>query len=78
MEPVDFTIAFFPENEGGYTVIVEELPEAISYGETMEEARENIDEAIQLVLATRRDLSEKQFAGKNIIKKEIIHYYEAH
>lgn len=40
--------------EGGYTAFVEELPGAISQGETPEEARENIDEAISLILECKR------------------------
>lgn len=44
-------IMFEPSDEGGYTVLVPSLPGCISEGNTLEEARVNILEAIQLYLA---------------------------
>ena len=49
-----FTAVFEEAPEGGYTAFVEELPGAISQGETIEEARENLREAIQLILEANR------------------------
>ena len=41
-----------PESEGGgYLAYTEELPGAISEGDTLEEARENLSDAIGLLLA---------------------------
>jgi predicted RNase H-like HicB family nuclease len=40
-----------PSDEGGYTVYVPSLPGCISEGETVEEALENIQEAIELYLS---------------------------
>jgi predicted RNase H-like HicB family nuclease len=45
-----FTVASRLEKEGGYSVQCLELPQAISQGETKEEALVNIKEAIELVL----------------------------
>ena len=39
-----------PGDEGGYTVYVPSLPGCISEGETLDEALENIREAIELYL----------------------------
>ncbi len=39
-----------PSDEGGYTVYVPSLPGCISEGESVEEALENIKEAIELYL----------------------------
>jgi predicted RNase H-like HicB family nuclease len=47
-----FTAVFEEAPEGGYTAWVEELPGAISQGETLDEARENLKEAIQLICET--------------------------
>lgn len=41
-------IVLEPSDEGGYTVYVPSLPGCISEGETVEEAMNNIREAIQL------------------------------
>ena len=43
-------IVFEPSDEGGYTVYVPSLPGCISEGDTLEEARENIREAVVLYL----------------------------
>jgi len=45
-----FTVILRREDVGGYSVQCMELPQAISQGETREEALANIKEAIELVL----------------------------
>lgn len=45
-------VIFEPSDEGGFTVYVPALPGCISEGETLEEARRNIREAIALYLET--------------------------
>jgi len=44
-----------PSDEGGYTVYVPSLPGCISEGESVEEALENIKEAIELYLEPVED-----------------------
>ena len=59
-----FTAVFeeVPKSEGGgYCAYVEEVPGAVTQGETLEEARENLKEALQLVLEANRDLLEALF-----------------
>ena len=41
---------FESSNEGGYTVLIPSLPGCISEGDTLEEARTNVMEAIYLYL----------------------------
>lgn len=53
------TAVFEPAEEGGYTCFVEEIPAAISQGETLEEARANLLDALELVLTCQRELAEK-------------------
>jgi predicted RNase H-like HicB family nuclease len=49
------TIVFESSDEGGYTVLAPSLPGCISEGDTLEEARTNIIEAIHLYLAPVED-----------------------
>jgi len=42
---------------GGYVAFCNELPGAISEGDTLEEARENLRDAIYLLLEARRDFA---------------------
>lgn len=44
------TAVYEPAPEGGYTCWVEEIPAAISEGETLEEAEQNLREALVMVL----------------------------
>ena len=45
-----YVCTFSPEPEGGYTVTCPALPEIVTYGATLEQARYNAKEAIELVL----------------------------
>jgi predicted RNase H-like HicB family nuclease len=54
-----FTAVFEPAKEGGYTCFVEEIPAAISQGETIEEAKANLADALRLALQVQRELAEK-------------------
>jgi predicted RNase H-like HicB family nuclease len=47
---LEYNAIFNPEKEGGYSVFVPSLPGCISQGDTFEEAKANIAEAIQLYL----------------------------
>lgn len=58
----------FPE---GYIGFVEELPGANTQGKTLEEARANLAEAVELVLRANRQLAEETIAGREVIKEEL-------
>lgn len=55
----------------GYIAFVEELPGANTQGETLEEARANLREAIALVLDANRELAEEELAGKEVIRERL-------
>ena len=48
----------FMEVPEDYIAFVEELPGANTQGDTLEEARENLREAVELVLEANRELTE--------------------
>ncbi|MFT5491578.1 MAG: putative RNase H-like HicB family nuclease [Limisphaerales bacterium] len=54
------TAVFVPADEGGFTAFVEEIPGAITQGETIEEARENLQDALRMVLECNRELAREQ------------------
>lgn len=56
--------AVFLEVPEGYVAFVEELPGANTQGATIEEARENLREAVELVLEANRELAERSLAGR--------------
>ncbi len=46
MKYLNYSVIFRAEPEGGYTAIVPSLPGCISYGKTVEKARDMIEDAI--------------------------------
>ena len=51
----EFTAIIDKAPEGGYWAICPEIPGANGQGETVEKAKENLKEAIELILKDRRE-----------------------
>lgn len=62
--------AVFMQVPEGYIAFVEELPGANTQGDTLEEARENLREAVELVLEANRELAEKALAGQAVTRED--------
>ena len=60
---MQLTAVYIPVPKG-YVAFVEEIPGANTQGETLEAARENLQEAVTLVLEANRELAEKSLAGQ--------------
>ena len=64
--------AIIEKGENGWFVgQVEELPAAISQGKTIEELKENLLDAVKLLLDTNKEITEKEYSGKETIKEEL-------
>ena len=63
--------AVFEKRKKFWIAYVEELPGANTQGRTLKEARENLREAIQLVIETNQELARKEFNGKEVIREEM-------
>lgn len=63
--------AVFRKSPYGYVAYVEELPGANTQGETLEEAKANLLEAIQLVIETNRSLAESDLLDIECIREPI-------
>ncbi len=63
--------AVFQEVPEGYIGFVEELPGANTQGATLDEARQNLQEAIHLVLEANRTLAEESLAGQAVIREPL-------
>ena len=53
----------------GYIGFVDELPGANTQGDTIDEARENLREAVELVLEANRELAEKALVGQTVTRE---------
>lgn len=47
-----YSLSLYPEEDGGYTVMIPDLPGCLAQGDTLEEAIENINEARELWIET--------------------------
>ena len=61
--------AVFIEAPEGFIAFVEELPGANTQGATLEEARENLQEAVAMVLEANRELAEKSIVGQAVTRE---------
>jgi predicted RNase H-like HicB family nuclease len=67
---MEFT-AVFKKVPQGYIGWLEDLPGANTQGGTLEEARENLREAIRMVLEANRELAQREVYGEDIIKEPV-------
>jgi predicted RNase H-like HicB family nuclease len=65
---MDLTAVYMQVPEG-YIAFVEELPGANTQGATLEEARANLQEAVQMVLDANRELASRDLAGQTVSKE---------
>jgi predicted RNase H-like HicB family nuclease len=70
-QTLTLTAVFQPAEERGYIAFVEELPGANTQGETLEEARANLAEAVALILAVNREAAEREIAGRSVIREPL-------
>jgi len=56
----------------GYVAFVQELPGANTQGVSLDEARANLVEAVDLVLDANRMLSEESIQGQDVIREPLI------
>jgi predicted RNase H-like HicB family nuclease len=67
---LEFTAVYRKVPEG-YVAFVEELPGANTQGATLDEARENLREAVELTLEANRALAEEDLAGQDVIREPL-------
>ena len=68
---LDLTAVFRKDAEGGYVAFVEELPGANTQGETIDEARTNLREAVALVLEANHMLAEESLLGAEFVRERM-------
>jgi predicted RNase H-like HicB family nuclease len=61
--------AIFMKVPEGYIGFVEELPGANTQGDTLEETRDNLKEAVAMVLDANRELAEETIEGVEVIRE---------
>jgi len=64
--------AIIEQGESGWFVgQIEEVPAAMSQGESIEELKANLLDALRLILDTNKEITEKEYSGKQVIIEEL-------
>lgn len=70
MHELKFTAIYEEAEEGGFIGYVAELPGANTQGETLAETRENLKDAVEMLLDCYREDAEQRFASSTRATKE--------
>ncbi len=68
---MDKLTAVFQREGEWWIAYVEEIPGVNTQGRTLEEARENLKEALELVIEANREISRREAVGKEVIREEL-------
>ncbi|MCX6279526.1 MAG: type II toxin-antitoxin system HicB family antitoxin [Bacteroidetes bacterium] len=70
-QEIDFSVVIEKSDDGWYVGQIPEVPEVISQGKTIEELKENLLDALNLVMSTNRETTLQDNAGRKIIKRKL-------
>lgn len=68
---MEYTIIIQKNANGWYTSQCEQIPEAISQGETLEELKENMSDAIRMVIDFKKEETRRQYAGRKVFRRRV-------
>ena len=69
---MEYTAIIEKTPSGWYIAQCEQVPGALTQGRTLEEVRENLKEAIFLVLEAEKDLGITRHLDQTIIRRELV------
>jgi predicted RNase H-like HicB family nuclease len=69
---MELTAVYRQVPEGGYVARVREIPGAMTQGETLDEARANLQDAVRLMIETARMMAEEDLAGEAAICEPLL------
>ena len=70
-EKISGLTAVYRKVKEGYIAYVEEIPGVNTQSVDLKEAKENLLDALRLVLEVNRGLAEKEVSGHNVLKEKI-------
>ncbi|MES2203036.1 MAG: type II toxin-antitoxin system HicB family antitoxin [Patescibacteria group bacterium] len=64
--------AVYKKVRGGYAAWIEEISGVNTQGKTKQEARENLQDALKMMLAAQRELSRKESRGDKVERERFV------
>jgi predicted RNase H-like HicB family nuclease len=71
MKKMNYTAIIEKSDDGFYVGQVQEMPEAIAQGATIDELKKNLLNALQLVIDYQREQTLNQYKGRKIIRRKL-------
>jgi len=68
---MEYTAVFEKMDNGWYFAQCEQMPNAITQGKTIADAKKNLQEVIAMLLEIQKEEVAKQLAGKRLIHRKI-------
>jgi len=68
---MNYTAIIEKSEDGFYVGQVQEIPEAIAQGITIDELKQNLLDALQLVIDYQREQTLSQYKGRKIIRRKL-------
>ena len=68
---MEYTAIIKKTKSGKYLAQCEQIPGALTQGDTYDEAMENLKDAIELCLETEKKETQKNFQGSKFIRRKI-------
>lgn len=70
-EKISGLTAVYRKVKEGYIAYVEEIPGVNTQGDNLDEAKENLADALRLILEVNRELAEKELIGHEVLREKI-------
>jgi len=68
---MNYTAIIEKSEDGYYVGQVQEMPEAIAQGTTIDELKQNLLDALQLIIEYQREKTLSQYKGRKIIQRKL-------
>lgn len=71
MKGISITAIIEKSSDGWYVGQIEEFPEVISQGKTVDELKLNLMDALKFAMEMRREKTQEQYKGRKTIRRKI-------
>ena len=68
---MEYTMLIKKSDDGFYVGQCEQIPEAISQGKTIDELKENMKDAISLILHVKKETTAKSYVGQKFFRRKV-------
>jgi len=72
MKKMDLTMIVEKGEDGWYVGQIQEYPAALSQGKTIDELKENLKDALKLLLQVQNEQLEKEYLKRKVVKRKLV------